>query len=46
MEELIASFRKWEFSDAMIQELVSAKIKADADITAMKIKSDTDITAR
>ena len=45
MEQLIASFRKSNFSDAMIQQLLSDKIKAEADIKAAKIKSDTDIMA-
>ena len=47
MEELIASFRNSNFSDAMIQELLCAKIKADAEITARereaKIKAEADI---
>ena len=46
MEQLIASFRNSNFLDAMMQELLSDKIKAEADITATKIKAEADIRAR
>jgi hypothetical protein len=47
MEELIALLRNSNFSEESIKELVIAKMKADADITARervaKIKANADI---